>query len=75
VTPAAAFQELLAVLDRLDIPYLVSGSMASSVHGVARATRDIDVLVDIRANQVGPLASALSEDFYADADMMREAVV
>ncbi len=75
MTPAAAFQELLAALDRLDIPYLVSGSVASSVHGVARATRDIDVLVDIRANQVDPLASALSGHFYADANMMREAVL
>ena len=75
MTPAAAFQELLAALDRLDIPYLVSGSVASSVHGVARATRDIDVLVDMRENQVAPLASALSKNFYADAGMMRDAIL
>jgi hypothetical protein len=74
VTPAAAFQELLGALDRLGIPYLVSGSVASSVHGVARATRDMDLLVDIRDSQVGPLASALSKHFYADAEMMQEGI-
>ena len=67
MTPAVAFQELLAALDRLGIPYLVSGSVASSVHGVARATRNIDVLVEMRDSQAGPLASALSGNFYGDA--------
>jgi hypothetical protein len=75
VTPAAAFRELLAAFERLGIPYLVSGSVASSVHGVARATRDIDVLAEISANQVGPLSATLAQNFYADVDMMREAVL
>ena len=75
MTPAAAFQELLAALDRFDIPYLVSGSVASSVYGVARATRDIDLLVRIRDSNADPFASALSKNFYADAKMMREAIL
>jgi hypothetical protein len=74
VTPAAAFRELLDAFGRLNIPYLVSGSVASSVHGIARATRDIDIVVDIRTNQTGPLASALAGNFYADVETMREAI-
>jgi len=34
-------------LDRLGIIYAVGGSLASSLHGVARATQDIDVLIDL----------------------------
>jgi hypothetical protein len=75
MTPAAAFRELLVALERLNIPYLISGSVASSVHGVARATRDIDVLVEMSASQVRPLASALARSFYADPDMMLESIL
>ena len=44
------FRELLAdVVARLsdaDVPYLLTGSLASSYHGEPRATRDIDVVID-----------------------------
>lgn len=37
-TPAAAFARLPSVLDRMEIPYQVGGSVASSAHGVPRTT-------------------------------------
>ena len=44
------FRELLAdVVARLsdaDVPYILTGSLASSYHGEPRATRDIDVVID-----------------------------
>jgi D-alanine-D-alanine ligase-like ATP-grasp enzyme len=30
------------VLEQLGIPYLVAGSLASSLHGIPRATQDVD---------------------------------
>jgi hypothetical protein len=46
-------RELLALvvgeLDRLGIPYMVTGSHASSMQGVPRSTHDIDLLVALRA--------------------------
>jgi hypothetical protein len=36
---------LFHTLDRLGIAYAVGGSFASSLHGVARATQDIDILL------------------------------
>lgn len=74
MTPAAAFRQLLAAFDRLNIPYLVTGSIASSFYGSPRATRDIDLVAAIRLDHVAPLVSALGRDFYADAEMMREAI-
>jgi hypothetical protein len=74
VTPAGAFRELLEALDALHIPYLVCGSLASSVHGVPRATRDIDLVAAIRIEHVDRLAAALSGHFYADPQLMREAL-
>ena len=41
-TPAEAFALVLAALDRLAIPYLVGGSVASSIHGISRPTMDVE---------------------------------
>lgn len=37
------------VFDRLNIPYLVGGSLASSLHGVPRATQDADMVAGFTA--------------------------
>lgn len=65
--PADVHPELLAVLARLDrafeglrIPYVVGGSVASTLHGEARMTQDIDVLVDIAPWQVAAVIGALT---------------
>ena len=61
-------------LERLGIPYAVGGSLASSVHGVMRSTLDVDILADVRLEHIQPLVSTLSKDFYADDEMMRDAI-
>jgi hypothetical protein len=39
-----------------------------------RATMDADLVADLRLDHAGPLAQALGDAFYADADMMRDAI-
>ena len=73
-TPADAFKRLLEVLDRLEIPYLVVGSTASSLHGISRPTMDVDLIAHLRADQVEDFAGELKADFYADPEMMKEAL-
>jgi hypothetical protein len=34
--PGEGFERLLAVFDRLEIPYMIGGAGASSVHGLVR---------------------------------------
>jgi hypothetical protein len=65
---------VIAVLDRLEIAYAVGGSYASSAHGIARATRDIDIIADIRPEQATPLVEALQADFYADEQAISRAI-
>jgi hypothetical protein len=38
--PIQVNQLIAKVFDRLQIPYLVGGSLASSLHGIPRATQD-----------------------------------
>jgi hypothetical protein len=65
---------VVRVLDALGIPYLVGGSLASSLHGIPRSTQDSDVVVDLSQDQVSPLLAALGADFYADEELARRAV-
>jgi len=61
------------VLDELRIPYFLGGSMASSVHGIYRATADADFVALVRPDHAGPLAHLLHPGFYAEAEAIRTA--
>jgi hypothetical protein len=60
--------------DRLSIPYLVGGSMASALYGVSRSTVDADLVAEINPDKVDALVASLNEEFYADAEMIRNAI-
>jgi len=60
--------------ESLAIPYFVGGSLATALHGIARSTLDVDLVADLRLEQVDVLAQMLNGAFYADAAMMRDAV-
>lgn len=61
-------------LEALDVPYLVGGSLASSVHGIPRATQDADLVADLDLDRVEGLVRALEGEFYVDAERVRDAV-
>jgi hypothetical protein len=61
-------------LERLGIAYAVGGSLASSLHGVMRSTLDVDIVADMRLEHIPPLVAALSKEFYADDEMMKDAI-
>ncbi len=72
--PIQVTLRVVRVLDRLGVDYLVGGSLASSLHGVPRATQDVDLVAMLRAHHVDEFVAALSPDFYVDADMIRDAI-
>lgn len=61
------------ILERLGVPYLVGGSLASSLHGIPRATQDADLVIDLRQPQLEALVAALEQGFYVDLERAREA--
>jgi hypothetical protein len=71
---SSALATLAAALDSLRIPYLIGGSLASSAHGVLRATLDVDILAGVSAAHAGALCAALGDGWYADADHIRQAL-
>jgi hypothetical protein len=67
--------EVARIFESLGVDYLVGGSMASSLHGVPRATLDVDLVADLQPEHVRPLISALEPRFYVSHEAVREAVV
>jgi len=71
------FQVALLVasaLEKCGVRYLVGGSLASSVSGEPRSTLDVDLVASLDLDQVEPLLALLGDDFYTDAETLREAV-
>jgi hypothetical protein len=50
-------------LERMGIPYFVGGSLASSAHGVARATLDASIIAKLDPGQAGRFAKELGPEF------------
>lgn len=60
-------------LERLGIPYHVGGSVASSAHGMYRASADVDIVIDPTPAQLEDLARMLEPQFYVSRSAMAEA--
>ncbi|MFN7591577.1 MAG: hypothetical protein ACK5UQ_24140 [Planctomycetota bacterium] len=69
-----ALGPVVDLFDRLAIPYHIGGSVATSVFGHARSTLDVDMVAAVEARHVGPIASALRGTYYADAELMLDAI-
>jgi hypothetical protein len=64
--PILVTLEVVAVLEKLNIPYFIGGSLATAIHGVSRATMDVDMIVDMHPEQADILTIELGDAFYAD---------
>jgi hypothetical protein len=63
-----------AELEKLGVRWFLGGSLASSIHGVPRATFDADIMADIRPHHVKPFLKGLGEAWYADERAMEDAI-
>jgi hypothetical protein len=72
--PVAVTLLVANALERLGAPYFIGGSLATAVHGVARATLDADIIADMKPGQVDHFVRDLGDAFYADAEVIRDAV-
>ena len=63
-----------ALLDTLRVPWVLGGSLASSLVGEPRSTLDIDLAVVLSASEGLVLADAVRADYYVDDAMVVEAV-
>jgi hypothetical protein len=66
---------LTGVFEDLGLDYMIAGSLASTVHGVARSTQDVDIVIALPRNRLADLLAALpQEDYYVSDTAAEEAV-
>src|SRR5713101_1884472 len=67
-------REVVAIFSSLDIAYALGGSMASSVFGIDRYTRDADVTVEPFPGKESQLAASFGPDYYLSASAIEDAL-
>lgn len=73
--PSDLLQRAADVLDRLAVPYMVTGSMAIVAYGDPRLTNDVDIVVDLKPQHVDDFCAAFPEpEYYCPRDFVAEAV-
>lgn len=70
----AVARPVIDALEGLGVQYRIGGSVASSAYGIARATLDIDLVADLRAEHVVPLVAEIQADYYVDEFAVLDAV-
>jgi hypothetical protein len=77
ISPDEAFQVLLEVarvLEDLDVPYVVGGSLASSLHGIPRSTQDADLVAALRTEHIQSFLGRVEGAFYVSPERVQAAV-
>jgi len=72
--PIAVTIQVTRVFERLNIPYLISGSLASTLHGMIRTTQDSDIIAEMRLEHVQPFVESLQNEFFIDEEMIAESI-
>jgi len=60
--------------EQADIAYMITGSMAMNYYAQPRMTRDIDVVIAIRPEDVDRVAALFRPDYYLTEENVREAL-
>jgi hypothetical protein len=58
------YRPFLGPLEELGLPYVITGSIAAAVYGEPRLTRDIDIVLLMRIQDIARLRAAFREDLY-----------
>ena len=63
-----------AMLERLGVRHLIGGSLASSVHGVPRATQDVDLVADLQPAHAKRLSELARVECHVDERAVESAI-
>jgi hypothetical protein len=66
-------EKLIKKLDQQNIPYMLAGSVSSSLHGQPRATNDADIVIAPAEEQLIAFLKSLGDDYYVNPDAARDA--
>ena len=72
--PIEVTLKVTGILEKLGVPYLIGGSLASTLYGMIRTTQDSDIITEMRPEHIQRFVAALEDEFYIDEQMIVESI-
>jgi hypothetical protein len=72
--PVEVTIQVTDVFEKLSVPYLIGGSLASTLYGMVRTTQDADIVAEMRLEHLQPFVTALQDEFFIDDEMIAAAI-
>jgi hypothetical protein len=72
--PAIITAKVTSILEKLQVRYLIGGSLASTLHGMVRTTQDSDIVAELSPEHVEVFVRELLGEFYLDEEMIANAI-
>ena len=73
--PGAAIRRVVDAFEQMKVSWFLTGSIASSLHGLPRSTNDLDIVMALSPSAVENLVERLGDGYFADAAMIRQAIL
>jgi hypothetical protein len=71
---AAVLDPIVSTFNHLGIAYYICGSAASSTHGLARSSLDVDMVADLAPGHVDEFVAALRNAYYLEPKTIADAI-
>ena len=72
--PIEVTLKVTGLLEKLGVPYLIGGSLASTLYGMIRTTQDSDIITEMRPEHIQRFVASLEDEFYIDEQMIVESI-
>jgi hypothetical protein len=72
--PVEVTLKVTEVFESLGVPYLIGGSLASTLYGMVRTTQDSDIVAEMHLEHLQTFVAALQDEFYVDEEMIAESI-
>ena len=69
-----ALEPVAKALQSMDVRFYVGGSVASSYHGASRSTLDVDLVADLKRENVELLVDELQSEYYLSSSAIIDAI-
>jgi hypothetical protein len=72
--PIEVTLKVTGVFETLGVPYVIGGSLASTLHGMVRTTQNSDIIAEMRAGHIRAFVTLLQIEFFIDEDMIADSI-
>ncbi len=64
-------KQVTAILEKMNVPYIISGSIAANYYSIPRMTRDIDIVIELKRPVLKNFVEKFKREFFLDEDVIQ----